>query len=166
MKTIAILMLVMLTVAQAEGVDSRRIYAAQNDGTIHVYNIDDHHAEVKVIRVFGCCADVRGIAAAVVTHRLYVMYNRDKQGRVAALDLLTDQVVWDRVLHTPGVDRGNLTPDGSTLYLPTWEDDPASPSYAIIAERFGRSIGGIGPMRARCLQRLRVLLGEDACRET
>jgi RNA polymerase sigma factor (sigma-70 family) len=44
--------------------------------------------------------------------------------------------------------------------------DPASPSYAIIAERFGRSIGGIGPMRARCLQRLRVLLGEDACRET
>src|SRR5258708_27048510 len=25
------------------------IYAAQNDGTIHVYDIDDHHAEVKVI---------------------------------------------------------------------------------------------------------------------
>jgi RNA polymerase sigma factor (sigma-70 family) len=40
--------------------------------------------------------------------------------------------------------------------------DPASPSYAVIAERLGRSIGGIGPMRARCLERMRALLGEDA----
>lgn len=39
--------------------------------------------------------------------------------------------------------------------------DPATPSYAAVAERLGRPIGGIGPMRARCLQRLRVLLGED-----
>ena len=40
--------------------------------------------------------------------------------------------------------------------------DPASPSYAVVAERLGRPVGGIGPMRARCLQRLRDLLGEDA----
>jgi RNA polymerase sigma factor (sigma-70 family) len=40
--------------------------------------------------------------------------------------------------------------------------DPASPSYAVVAERLGRPIGAIGPMRARCLQRLRALLGEDA----
>ena len=40
--------------------------------------------------------------------------------------------------------------------------DPASPSYAAVAERLGRPIGGIGPMRARCLRRLRSLLGEDA----
>src|SRR5438552_3016364 len=98
------------------------IYAAQNDGTIHVYDIDKHHAEVKLIRLFSCCADVRGITAAVPTQRLYVMYNRESQGHVAALDLLSDQVIWDRVLHIPGVDRGNVTPDGSTLYLPTWED--------------------------------------------
>ena len=40
--------------------------------------------------------------------------------------------------------------------------DPASPSYAAVAKRLGRPVGGIGPMRARCLQRLRSLLGEDA----
>jgi RNA polymerase sigma factor (sigma-70 family) len=40
--------------------------------------------------------------------------------------------------------------------------DPASPSYAVVAKRLGRPIGGIGPMRARCLARLRSLLGEDA----
>ncbi|MDP9821558.1 RNA polymerase sigma factor [Nocardioides massiliensis] len=39
--------------------------------------------------------------------------------------------------------------------------DPAEPSYAEIAERFGRSIGGIGPLRGRCLQKLRDLLEED-----
>lgn len=40
--------------------------------------------------------------------------------------------------------------------------DPASPSYAAVAKRLGRPVGGIGPMRARCLARLRSLLGEEA----
>ena len=39
--------------------------------------------------------------------------------------------------------------------------DPAAPSYSEIAERMGRAIGGIGPMRARCLERLRCLVEED-----
>src|SRR6266849_2809431 len=107
-------------------VASELIYAAQNDGTIHVYDIAHRHAELKVIRLFSCCADVRGITAAVPTQRLYVMYNRDSLGHVASLDLMSDQVIWDRVLHIPGVDRGNVTPDGRTLYLPTWEGDPDS----------------------------------------
>jgi len=107
-------------------VTSHLIYAAQNDGTIHVYDMDDHHAEVKVISLFSCCADVRGITAAVPTQRLYVMYNENSRGHVASIDLMSDRVIWDRVLHRPGVDRGNVTPDGSTLYLPTWEDDPGS----------------------------------------
>jgi hypothetical protein len=114
-------------------VASNLIYAAQNDGTIHVYDIDNHHAEVKVIRLFSCCADVRGITGAVSTHRLYVMYNRDSQGHVASVDVMSDQVIWDRVLHIPGVDRGNLTPDGSTLYLPTWEDDPGA-AYELVID--------------------------------
>lgn len=36
--------------------------------------------------------------------------------------------------------------------------DPAQPSYAEIAEQFGRTVGGIGPMRGRCLQRMRTML--------
>ncbi len=40
--------------------------------------------------------------------------------------------------------------------------EPDSPSYAEIARRFGRSIGGIGPLRGRCLDKLRVVLGEEA----
>jgi DNA-binding beta-propeller fold protein YncE len=119
------------------------IYAAQDDGTLHVYDINDHHTEVKVISVFSCCADVRGITAAAPTHQLYVMYNRDGQGHVAALDLLTDQLAWDQVLHQPGVDRGNLTPDGSTLYLPTWEEDPDSAYELVIDAETGAEKGRI-----------------------
>ena len=119
--------------AAPQVVASELIYAAQNDGTIHVYDIDQHHAEVKVIRLFSCCADVRGITAAVPTRRLYVMYNRDSEGHVASLDLISGQLIWDRVLHTPGVDRGDVTPDGRTLYVPTWEDDPGS-AYELVID--------------------------------
>jgi hypothetical protein len=121
--------------AVAQGGVAQLMYAAQDDGTIHVYDIINRHAEVQLIRAFGCCADVRGITAAVPTQRLYVMYNRDNQGHVVALDLPSSQVLWDRVLHSPGVDRGNVTPDGSILYLPTWENDAESPyELAIDAE--------------------------------
>ncbi len=44
----------------------------------------------------------------------------------------------------------------SQLYL---DADPAS--YAEVAARMGRSIGGIGPLRGRCLARLRDMIGED-----
>jgi hypothetical protein len=128
---------------QSSAAPRRLIYAAQNDGTMHVYDIDDHHAEVKVIGVFSCCADVRGITAAVPTHRVYVMYNRNSEGHVAAVDLLSDQVIWDRVLHSPGVDRGNLTPDGTTLYLPTWEEDPGSAYELVIDAETGAENGRI-----------------------
>lgn len=39
--------------------------------------------------------------------------------------------------------------------------DPQEPSYAEIATRLGRAIGGIGPLRGRCLERLRTLISED-----
>lgn len=36
------------------------------------------------------------------------------------------------------------------------------PSYAEIADRMGRAIGGIGPMRGRCLAKLRQIIEEGA----
>jgi RNA polymerase sigma factor (sigma-70 family) len=40
--------------------------------------------------------------------------------------------------------------------------DPDAPPYAVIADRLRCAVGSIGPQRARCLQRMRALLGEDA----
>lgn len=36
--------------------------------------------------------------------------------------------------------------------------DPAEPSYAEVAGRIGRPIGSVGPLRARCLERLKALM--------
>jgi hypothetical protein len=105
--------------------------------------MDQSHQLVKIIAIFPCCADVRGIAAAAPTHRLYVMYNAKNQGHVVALNLLTDLVLWDKVLHTPGVDRGDVTPDGKTLYLPTWEDDLHSPYELVVEALTGTVVGQI-----------------------
>jgi hypothetical protein len=121
------------SVAETPGDTVRHlIYAAQDDGTVHVYDIDDGHRLVRTIPVFACCGDVRGAAAAVPSHRFYVMYNHGNEGRVASVDLATGRVLWDKVLHTPGVDRGNITPDGTTLYLPTWENDASSSSELVV----------------------------------
>jgi RNA polymerase sigma factor (sigma-70 family) len=38
--------------------------------------------------------------------------------------------------------------------------DPTSPSHAEVAERLGRAVGGVGPLRGRCLDKLRALLEE------
>lgn len=40
--------------------------------------------------------------------------------------------------------------------------DPGEPSYAEIALRLGRPVGSIGPLRARCLERLRCALEQAA----
>jgi RNA polymerase sigma factor (sigma-70 family) len=40
--------------------------------------------------------------------------------------------------------------------------DPAQPSYQELAAALGMSIGSIGPLRARCLAKLRVLLAAEA----
>jgi DNA-binding beta-propeller fold protein YncE len=131
------------TVQGQSGLSGQFMYAAQNDGTIHVYDISQSHRLVKVIRVFSCCADVRGAAAAAPTHRFYVMYNRASHGHVAAVDLLSDRVLWDRVAHVPGVDRGDVTPDGKTLYLPTWESDPNSQYELVLDATTGAEVGRI-----------------------
>jgi RNA polymerase sigma factor (sigma-70 family) len=52
-------------------------------------------------------------------------------------------------------DRGRALIDA--LYF-----DPSHPSYAEIAARLDLSVGGIGPLRGRCLARLRALMVEAA----
>jgi RNA polymerase sigma factor (sigma-70 family) len=39
--------------------------------------------------------------------------------------------------------------------------DPTQPSNAEVADRLGRALGGIGPMRGRCLEKLRAFLEDD-----
>jgi DNA-binding beta-propeller fold protein YncE len=60
--------------------------------------------------------NVKGIAASARTGRLYVT----TLGRVMAFDLATDRKLWDRT-YDGGCDRLAVSPDGKTLYVPSFE---------------------------------------------
>jgi DNA-binding beta-propeller fold protein YncE len=67
---------------------------------------------------------MRGVAAAVSTHRLFLSVGgnggANGNGSVVAIDLLTNRVVWKRAYPT-GTDGLAVTPDGSRLYIPVGE---------------------------------------------
>lgn len=78
--------------------------------------------------------------------------------RAAAADNAIED--WERLawLHTALHELG----DPCRKLLVALYFDPDEPSYADIADRLGRAIGGIGPLRARCLAQLRVIMGDVA----
>jgi RNA polymerase sigma factor (sigma-70 family) len=80
-------------------------------------------------------------------------------GTVPAPPAVTDDRDWEQVaaLHEGLARLGTPCRDLlAALYF-----DPDEPSYAEIAQRLGRAVGGIGPMRARCLERLRALIEDE-----
>jgi DNA-binding beta-propeller fold protein YncE len=120
------------------------IYAAQYDGTVAVYDINNGHNLVKTIPIFTASgADIRGACATVGTHRFYVMYNANSMGHLVCFDLATDKVLWDIVEHSPSVDRGDVTPDGTKIYLPSGEADSTSVNEFVVDAMTGAVISQI-----------------------
>jgi len=60
--------------------------------------------------------NVKGIAASARTGRLYVSTIR----RLCCIDLTTEKILWDRA-PDGGCDRLAISPDGTTLYVPSFE---------------------------------------------
>ena len=88
---------------------------------ILVYDIDNGHAFVKRIPTWPDVAGrqpeyVRGIAASASERRLFVSTVK----RLAAFDLVTDAIVWERTYDGRCCDRLALSPDGSTIYAPAF----------------------------------------------
>jgi len=59
---------------------------------------------------------MKGICASAATGKLYVSTPR----RLLCIDLRTDALLWNRT-YEAGCDRMSITPDGSTIYLPSFE---------------------------------------------
>ena len=132
-----------LTISES-AMNGQFIYAAHNDGTITVHDINNSHSLVKTINVFSLAgANLRGAAAAMPTARFYLFYNVNQEGHIACVDLSNDSLIWDQIVHTPGVDRGEVTPDGQKLYVPTWEDDPNSPYELVLDAGTGNLLSTI-----------------------
>lgn len=110
--------------------DARRtIYAVSqlraDRGSISVYDIDAGHHLIKTIPTVPNVGDVRGVAVSAATGKLYVAY-RDGAGigKVYCVNVYDDTILWDKPFN-PGVDRLAIDPEGTLLYLPTWEDNSA-----------------------------------------
>lgn len=100
-----------------------RDYLGYGGHGILVFDIDNNHRFVKRIPMRGFHADgkpsnVKGIAVSQSLNSIYVSTIEGLQ----RIDLATDKIVWEKN-YEGGCDRMAISPDGKTMYLPSFEKD-------------------------------------------
>jgi hypothetical protein len=88
-----------------------------------VFDIDNGHKFVRRISTGGLDdqrrpRNVKGVCASAATKRVHISTTHT----MMSLDLLTDRLLWERP-YEGGCDRMGITPDGRTIYLPSFEKD-------------------------------------------
>lgn len=135
-RSITALLLLVLTfcaVTQADGAPERHLlyvavpgirnYLQYGGHGVLVFDIDDGHKFVRRIPSAGLTADgkpinVKGICASASLQRVYVSTIES----LIAFDLKTDAILWER-RYDGGCDRMAISPDGRTIYQPSFEKD-------------------------------------------
>ena len=134
-RCLSVMLLLLATVfaaGSAAAQDVRRyIYAAvpgvSNDEQfggvgVLVFDADNGHKFVRRIATWEtyrreAIEPIKGIAAHAGTGRFYVSTTR----RLAAFDLATDKIVWQKGYDADCCDRMAVSADGKTLYVPAFE---------------------------------------------
>ncbi|WP_197446692.1 YncE family protein [Tautonia plasticadhaerens] len=88
-----------------------------------VFDVDDGHRLLRRIPTGGLDDDgspinVKGICASAETDRVYISTIET----LMCLDLETDELLWEKA-YEGGCDRMSLSPDGKTIYLPSFEKE-------------------------------------------
>lgn len=88
-----------------------------------VFDIDNGHKFVKRIPTAGVDEsgkpiNVKGICASAKTKLIHISTIRS----LICLDMVTEKVLWERK-YDKGCDRMSLSPDGKTIYQPSFEKD-------------------------------------------
>ena len=88
-----------------------------------VFDIDNGHKFVRRIATGGVDdqrkpRNVKGVCASSATKRVHISTTHT----LMSLDLLTDRLLWEKP-YEGGCDRMGITPDGKTIYLPSFEKD-------------------------------------------
>jgi len=99
-----------------------RDYLGYGGHGILVFDIDNNHKFVKRIPTQGFHPDgkpsnVKGIAVSLPLNSIYVSTIESLQ----RIDLTTDKLVWEKKFEG-GCDRMSVSPDGKTMYLPSFEN--------------------------------------------
>jgi hypothetical protein len=100
-----------------------RNYVEYGGHGVIVYDIDNDYAFVKRIPTGSVTSDgapinVKGVCGNAKTGLLYVSTIMD----LICIDLHTDEVLWEKRF-PKGCDRMSMSPDGSIIYLPSFEKD-------------------------------------------
>jgi hypothetical protein len=88
-----------------------------------VYDMDREHRLVKRIPTAGlddkgAPRNVKGICASVPLKRVFISTPKS----MMAVDLITEKVLWEKAFEG-GCDRMAISPDGKTIYVPSFESD-------------------------------------------
>ncbi len=87
-----------------------------------VFDIDDGHKFVKRIPTPASRErkpdNIKGVCACAATQRLYFTTTKT----LSCVDLVSEKTLWEVPL-PQGCDRMSMTPDGKTLYVPSFEKD-------------------------------------------
>ena len=98
-----------------------RDYLGYGGHGILVFDIDNNHRFVKRIATKGfhpdkTASNVKGIAVSIPLNSIYISTIESLQ----RIDLSTDKLVWEKTFEG-GCDRMAISPDGKTMYLPSFE---------------------------------------------
>jgi DNA-binding beta-propeller fold protein YncE len=98
-----------------------RDYLGYGGHGILVFDINDHHRFVRRIATKGFHPDntpsnVKGIAVSIALNSIFISTIESLQ----RIDLHTDKLVWEKTFEG-GCDRMAISPDGKTMYLPSFE---------------------------------------------
>ena len=99
-----------------------RDYLGYGGHGILVFDIDNNHRFVKRIATKGLHPDgtpsnVKGVVVSVALNSIYISTIESLQ----RIDLATDKLVWEKTFEG-GCDRMSISPDGKTMYLPSFEN--------------------------------------------
>jgi hypothetical protein len=88
-----------------------------------IYDMDHEHRLVKRIPTAGLDEkgvplNVKGICASVPLKRVFITTPKT----MMAVDLIAEKVLWERA-YEGGCDRMAISPDGKTIYVPSFESD-------------------------------------------
>jgi len=100
-----------------------RDYMGYGGHGLLVFDMDHGHRFVKRIKTGGLHPDkkpsnVKGIAVSISLNSIYISTIESLQ----RIDLATGKVVWEKAIDK-GCDRMSISPDGKTMYLPSFENN-------------------------------------------
>jgi DNA-binding beta-propeller fold protein YncE len=115
-------------------------------GQMYIYDIDHEQKLVRHVSGLPDTDGVRGVMVDPASHRMYISHNGDGpegtfDGSMFAYNLVAEEMMWEKEYPFP-VDSGAITPDGTTIYMPTGENS-SSGLWHILKASNGEPMGTV-----------------------